>query len=133
MILSGKMSAKIFGPNAYQEFTRLEIEHDCRDFWDKFTRHCGMDRPRKQTDFGVIGAFAWCGNIYNTEQIKPQLDERELFLGNFESGRKAIHLPDVVKLEKPIKFRGSQGTFNFTVPRELHRLVLSIAEKHNAV
>lgn len=99
-------------------------------------KYINLDRP-EPNEFGVIGALAWRGNIYNTngngiadQEHMVSLSERERFLGNYEPGRKAIHLLDVVRLEKPLRVRGSQGCFNFTVSKELHKVVLAIAEKH---
>lgn len=117
MPMESAVKKTLFG-DEFREFHASEIEKECREWWNEFTKHCGMERPSKR-DYGVLGGICKRGDIFRTENIKDTLSEREQFLGGYADGRRAIHCPGMVKLLKPIPMKGHQGLWDWEAPKEI--------------
>ncbi len=76
---------------------------------------CG--RLPAKLPLGAIVATATLMGCRFTQDVREQIGEIERLYGNYEDGRYAWFLSDVVALPVPIPFRGAQGFFD--VPDEL--------------
>jgi hypothetical protein len=72
---------------------------------------------------GAIVATATLMGCRLTQDVRHQLGSIERLYGNYEDGRYAWFLSDIVALPEPIGYRGAQGLFN--VPDELLRGALN--------
>ena len=76
-----------------------------------------LGRLPKRLPFGAIIATATLIGCRMTEDVEHQVDAIARIYGNYAPGRFAWFLTDIVALEEPLPFKGSQGFFN--VPDEL--------------
>lgn len=61
--------------------------------------------------FGAIVAVAWLEDCLPTMQVLPTVGALERLYGNYQPGRYAWPLRDIVALERPVPYRGAQGFF----------------------
>jgi hypothetical protein len=74
------------------------------------------DAPVDRKDFGCIGAVCkFEGGIFQTQTVRNRLSEEEKFWGNYSDGRRAIHCPNMIRLDEPVPMRGHQGLFDWDV------------------
>jgi hypothetical protein len=80
-----------------------------------------MRTPRRRPPFCLpLGCIVAVAKVVDCFQITPMsrpLDDRELAFGNYETGRYGWELSDIVRLERPIPFKGRQGLF--TLPPDV--------------
>jgi len=78
------------------------------------------DAPVDRKDYGCIGGICrFDGGIFQTHQIRTELNDTEKFWGNYSDGRRAIHCPNMIRLNDPIPMRGHQGLFDWEVPQDI--------------
>jgi len=76
-----------------------------------------MARLPKEIPLGCIVATCTLMGCRRTEDVVHQITEIERIYGNYEIGRFAWFLTDIVALPEAIPFKGHQGFFH--VPDEL--------------
>lgn len=101
------------------------------EFTHNFRRNCaGVElldeittkQFESQLQYGVLGGICnFSGNIIQTQQAVVGTQER--FWGNYETGRRAIHCPGMVKLPEPVRLRGAQGLFEWEVPPNIREML----------
>lgn len=69
-----------------------------------------------QLPFGCVVATCRLMNCVRTERIRDSLSPLEVLLGGYDDGRYAWVLEDVVRLPKPVLWRGAQGFFEWSPP-----------------
>jgi hypothetical protein len=83
-------------------------------------------------DLGCVVAVVKLTGIYEADAVAQQLQpsmptsqagEHELAFGDFRAGRRAWHLQDTVRLERPVAARGTQGLWWWDVPPGLESLL----------
>lgn len=78
------------------------------------------DAPVDKQDYGCIGGICWFdGGIFQTQSVRHELSDTELFFGNYSDGRRAIHCSNMHRLDTPIPARGQQGLFDWEVPEDV--------------
>ena len=100
----------------------LELDH----FWRPLEvagHTIGRDPARRGSmaithdlPLGAVLATARLVRCVRTEDIAPHLSSRELVFGDYEPGRWAWELADVVRLPEPIPARGMLGLWDWQVP-----------------
>lgn len=96
------------------------FEGDSIEVRKKFALDCIErlnDAPVDRRDYGCIGGICrFDGGIFQTQQIRGELNDAETFWGNYSDGRRAIHCPNMIRLDDPVPLRGHQGLFDWEVP-----------------
>jgi len=54
--------------------------------------------------------------VYRTEDLEGKISDQERMFGNYAPGRSAWHLKNVRAFNPPIKARGQQGLWKWTLP-----------------
>lgn len=83
----------------------------------KILRYLGTLRPTAIHYGAVIGTVDIVDCV-PVEQIREELTEQELTLGNYEDGRWAWILENPVKFDRPFWVKGRQGWFDWRDERE---------------
>lgn len=71
---------------------------------------------------GAIVAVARLDAVYTTSYMRPFVNGHERYWGNWEPGRYAWKLEDVLALREPIPCKGHQGLW--TIPDDIEHLLI---------
>ena len=112
---------------------RVETRHWSTNYTGRLAIHAAKRYDKEQSFFaeteraagrlpariplGAIVATATLMGCRRTEDVVHQLSSIEQIYGDYEPGRFAWFLSDIVALDEPIPYKGAQGFFN--IPDEL--------------